>query len=107
MKKLLTVLTLIAFAGASYAATTTGTSRIETYVNKKIAPITQKEKDLNAKAEANKKAAEAKKAEAQKKQAEQKAAVKQTKDNLKNTAKATKTSVDNEVSFWKKLFGGK
>ena len=107
MKKLLTVLALIAFVGSSYAATTAGTSRIETYVNKKLAPITQKEKDLNAKAEANRKAAEARKAEAQKKQAEQKAAVERTKNNLKNTANATKTSVDNEVSFWKKLFGGK
>ena len=51
MRKLLTVLALVAFSTSVMAATTSN-SRIETFVNKKLAPITQKEKDFNAKVDA-------------------------------------------------------
>ena len=52
MKKLLTILTLIAVSGTVAAATTTnttqGTSIIETRVNSALSPITTREKEINA-----------------------------------------------------------
>lgn len=83
MKKILILSLMVAFAGSAYAATTTytGTSstRVENYVNSKLAPVAAKERDFNAKVEANKKANEAKKAEFEKKQQADKAALEKAK----------------------------
>jgi len=103
MKKLLTVLALVAFSSTVMAATS-GTSRIETFVNKKIAPITQKEKDLNSKVEAQQKAAQQKQAEAKKQQEANKKALEEKKQAVKNKQTETKKAVENEKNFWKNLF---
>ena len=52
MKKVLTVLALIAFSTSVMAAT----SKIESFVNKAISPVTTAEKNLNTKVENQKKA---------------------------------------------------
>ena len=54
MKKILTVLAVIALTSTVVA--NAAESRLENYVNKKLSPITQKEKDFNAKMEAQQKA---------------------------------------------------
>ena len=54
MKKLLSVLMLIALT--STLAASAAESRLQNYVDKKLAPITTKEKELNARAEAQQKA---------------------------------------------------
>lgn len=77
MKKLLTVLTLMAFATTLTA--TAAESRLENFVNKKMAPVTQKEKNFNSKVEAQQKANAAKKAELQKKHEANKAALEKAK----------------------------
>ena len=61
MKKILTVLAVIALTATVVA--NAAESRLENYVNKKLSPITQKEKDFNAKMEAQQKASEARQAE--------------------------------------------
>ena len=50
MKKILSVLMLIALT--STLAASAAESRLQNYVDKKLAPITTKEKELNARAEA-------------------------------------------------------
>ena len=129
MKKLLTVLALIAFTSSAMAAT----SRIESFVNKTIAPVTNAEKNFNSNVEAqqkaaekrqaeikkqqeaNKKALEKKQAEIKKQQEAQKKAVeaKKTettskinfyKKSAKDTKANTKKAVENEKNFWKNLF---
>ena len=47
MKKFLSLLTLVALS--SFMVVNAAESRLENYVNKKLSPITQKEKDFNAK----------------------------------------------------------
>ena len=58
MKKMLSIFAV--FALVSSLAVTAAESRLENYVNKKLAPVTQKEKELNSKIEAQQKANEAK-----------------------------------------------
>ena len=60
MKKLLSVFAVLALI--SSLAATAAESRLENYVNKKLAPVTQKEKELNSKIEAQQKANKAKQA---------------------------------------------
>ena len=71
MKKFLTVLTVFAFA--STLAVNAAESQLQNFVNKKIAPLTQKEKELNSKIEAQQKADAQRRAEMEKKQAQQRA----------------------------------
>ena len=80
MKKLLTVLALIAFSGSVFAAS--GWSKFTSSVNNGFAKVTQAEQNLNTR-----------RAEAQAKV-----------DAQKKAAQETKNAVDNEVSFWKNLF---
>jgi colicin import membrane protein len=113
MKKLLSVLAVIALS-SSLIATAAESSRLETFVNKKLAPITQKEKELNSKIEAQKKAdAQRKaefekkqaeqKAEAQKRQAEQKAALEKAKKDAEARSAQRQKAIEAEKTYWKNL----
>ena len=75
MKKMLSIFAVLALV--SSLASTAAESRLENYVNKKLAPVTQKEKELNSKIEAQQKANEAKQAEFKKQQAERQAKIEQ------------------------------
>lgn len=101
MKKVLTVLALIAFTGSVFAAS--GWTKFTNSVNSGLNKVTQTEQNINnsidkaqadrAKAKADAKAKQdAQKAEAEKKVAAQKKAYNDTKKN-----------VEEEVSFWKSL----
>ena len=103
MKKVLTVLALIAFSTSVMAAT----SKIESFVNKAISPVTTAEKNLNTKVENQKKADAARKAELEKKQKEQQKQIEAAKKDLEKTKSDTKKAVENEKSFWKNLFSFK
>ena len=120
MKKLLTVFTVIALTSA--LAATAAESRLENFVNKKLSPVTTKEKEINSKIEAQQKANAAKQQEYKKQQAARQAQLeKQKKEYQKQQAaqidkqkkdaqakhQATKKAVDNEVSFWKSMFSKK
>ena len=111
MKKLLSVLAVMAF---TMTIATAAESRLQNYVNKKLEPVTKKEQELNAKAEANRKANEAKKAEWQKQQeankkaAEARQAQRQAEfDKQKKAAEArrqnTKNAIQAEKDYWKSL----
>lgn len=113
MKKLLTVLTLIAFTGSVFAATS-----FTTKLNNGLNSLSQKEQALNSKIDNAQAKRAAQKEEAKKQQEAQKKAleakkaeVKQTQTNAKNevnTAKSdAKKAVENEKSFWKNLFNFK
>lgn len=100
MKKLLTLIAIAAFATSSaYAAQ----SRVEALVNKTIAPVTQKEKELNAKIEAKQKADEQRKAELAKKQAADKAALEKRKQEAQARHQATKNAIQAEKDYLKSL----
>lgn len=101
MKKLLSVFALLTLV-SSLAATATE-SRLENYVNKKIAPITQKEKELNSKIEAQQKANEAKQAELKKQQAERQAKIEQQKKDAQARHQAAKDAIKAETDYWKSL----
>ena len=107
MKKLLTVLALIAFTGSVFAASTSGWNKFTTSVNNGVAKVNQAEQNLNNKIDKAQADRAAKKAEAEKKAAAQKAAAQAKVDAQKKAASDTKKAVDNEVSFWKSLFGRK
>ena len=112
MKRVLTVLALIAFTGSVFAAS--GWTKFTNSVNNGINTINQKEQQLNnnidkAQAERAKQKAEAQKkadaqAAAQKKAYEaQKAKIKAQQDAQKKAYNNTKKNVEEEVSFWKSL----
>lgn len=101
MKKLLSVFAIIALTSA--LAATAAESRLENYVNKKLSPITQKEKDFNAKMEAQQKAREAQQAEYQKKQAERQAALEKQRKEAQARRQATKDAIQAEKDYWKSL----
>ena len=73
MKKVLTVLAIIALTGS--IAANAAESRLENFVNKQLSPITQKEKEFNEKMEAQQEANEAKQAEYKKQQEARQAAL--------------------------------
>lgn len=101
MKKLLTVLALIAFTGSVFAAN--GWTKFTNSVNSGLNKVTQTEQNINNsidKAQADRAAA---KAAQEKKVAEQKAAAQKKADEQKKAYNDTKKAVDNEVSFWKSL----
>ena len=102
MKKLLTILTLIALT--STLAATAAESRLQNYVDKKLAPITTKEKELNSKAEAQRKANEAKKAEYKKQQAARQAQAEKQKKEIeaqKKTNESIAMTIDELASLTK------
>lgn len=106
MKKLLSILTVIAISStlASYAAEATSLS---SYLNKQASVVAKKEAEVNAKIEAQKKADAAKKAELQKKQAEQQKALEKAKKDAEARKAAHKDAIEQEKSFWQGLFGQK
>ena len=71
MKKLLSLFAVVALSSLLIA--NAAESRLESFVNQKLSPLTQKEKEVNAKIEAQKKADAQKRAEFEKKQAQQRA----------------------------------
>ena len=101
MKKLLSTLTLVAITAT--LSVSAAESQIQNYVNKKLAPITQKEKELNSKIEAQKKADAQKKAAYEKKQAEQKAAMEKAKKDAEARQTQRKQAVEKEINYWKNL----
>ena len=126
MKKLFALLTVIALSSA--IAANAAESQLQNFVNKKLAPLTQKEQELNSKIEAQKKAdaakwaewekkqaeqekaAKARRAEWEKKQAEQQKAVEAKKKEIaKQQAEsqarrdATKKAIEAEKNYWKGL----
>ena len=87
----------------STLAASAAESRLQNYVDKKLAPITTKEKELNSKAEAQKKANEAKKAEYKKQQEARQAKYEQQKKDAKARHEATKNAIKSEANYWKSL----
>lgn len=123
MKKLLTLLALVAFAGSVYAAN--GWTNFTNKVNNGLNTLDKKEQALNKKIdkaqaeraaqktaaqkqqEAQKKAIEAKKKEIQAANEANKKAIEARKKEIKATNEANKKAVKEEVGFWKSLFGAK
>ena len=101
MKKLLSVFAVLALV--SSLAATAAESRLENYVNKKLSPVTQKEKELNSKIEAQQKANEAKQAELKKQQAERQAKIEQQKKDAQARHQAAKYAIKAETDYWKSL----
>ena len=101
MKRILSVLTLIALT--STLAASAVESKLENYVNKKLTPITQKEKELNSKIEAQQKANSAKQAELQKQHAANQAKLEQQKKEAQARHQATTNALKQEADYWKSL----
>lgn len=101
MKKILTVLAVIALTSTVVA--NAAESRLENYVNKKLSPVTQKEKELNSKLEAQQKANEAKQAEYKKQQEARQAALDKQKKEAQARRQATKDAIQAEKDYWKSL----
>ena len=112
MKKLLSLLAVIALSSSLIA--TAAESRLESFVNQKLSPLTQKEKEVNAKIEAQKKADAQRKAELEKKQAQQKAEIQKRQaeqkaalEKAKKDAEARSTerqkAIEAEKNYWKGL----
>ena len=101
MKKILTVLAVIALTATVVA--NAAESRLEKYVNKKINPITHKEKDFNAKMEAQQKASEARQAEYKKQQEARQAELEKQRKEAQARRQATKDAIQAEKDYWKSL----
>ena len=101
MKKLLSVFAVLALV--SSLAATAAESRLENYVNKKLSPVTQKEKELNSKIQAQQKANDAKQAELKKQQAERQAKIEQQKKDAQARHQAAKDAIKAETDYWKSL----
>ena len=87
----------------STLAASAAESRLQNYVDKKLAPITTKEKELNARAEAQQQANAQKQAEYKKQQEARKAKIEQQKKEAKARLEATKNSIKSEANYWKSL----
>ena len=110
MKKLLTLLALIAFTGSVMAAN--AITNFTTKVNNGLATLDRQEQALNKKIDDAQAKRTAQKEAAAKKKAEQQAAAEKAKkeaqakiDAQKKSVEDTKKAAENEVSFWKRLFG--
>ena len=101
MKKLLALLTVVFLMGN--LTVSAAESRIESYVNKKIAPITEKEKAFNSKVEAQKKANLQKQEEYKKQQAAKQAEIKKKQEAYQTKKTETKEAIKNEKEAWKSL----
>ncbi len=101
MKKLLSLLAIIALSSSLLA--NAAESRLENFVNKKLSPITQKEKDFNAKVEAQQKANAAKQEEYKKQQEARQAAIEKQKQEAAARRQATKDAVQAEKDYWNSI----
>ena len=88
-------------------------SRIQNFVDNLISPITQKEKELNSQAEAQRKAREQRQKAYEKQQKERQKAYKKQQRELKKKQREaqkrrenTRNAIEAETSFWKSLFSG-
>ena len=120
MKKTLVLLSIVAFASVSSVFAAEPQS-LSSYLNKHVSKVAQKENEINAKIEAQRKADAAKRAEIEKKQAENRAATEAKLNNLKKQQEAqkkeaeakrleaqkqreaNKKAIENEVNNWKSL----
>lgn len=102
MKKFLSIAFVAAFLSSSavYAAE----SRIENYVNNLISPITQKEKELNAQAEAQQKARERQQKQRQRELKRKQRELKRQQREAQQRRENTRNAIEAEASFWKSLF---
>lgn len=98
MKKILTLMAIVALTGS--IAANAAESRLENFVNKQLSPVTQKEKEFNAKMEAQQKANEAKQAELKKQQEERQAAREKQKQEAQARRQATKDAIQAEKDYW-------
>lgn len=101
MKKLLTVLALIALTGSVFAAD--GWTKFTNKVDNSINTLNKKEQALNNKIDKAQAERAARKAEAEKRAAARQAEAQARIDAQKKAAAETKQAVDNEVSFWRSL----
>ena len=101
MKRLFTLFAVIALTSSLIA--NAAESRLENYVNKKLSPITEKEKAFNEKMEAQQKANEAKQAEYQKQQEARQAAAEKQRQEAKARRQATKDAIQAEKDYWNSL----
>ena len=117
------LLFIMVLAISSTLVVSAAESQIQNFVNKKIAPLTQKEQEFNAKMEAQRKASEARRLEQEKKAAEQQKAIEAKKTELQKQLDANKKAVadaqkeaqarqearkkefEAQKSYWKSLFG--
>ena len=104
MKKLLTVLALIAFTSTVYAGAWTNFTN---KVNNGLNTVSQKEQSLNNKIDKAQAERAAQREEAKKQQEAQKKAIEAKKKELKAQQEADKKAIKEEVGFWKSLFGKK
>lgn len=100
MKKILCVLSVLAFTMTIASA---AESKLQSYVNKKLEPAAKKEQQLREKAEANKKANEAKKAELKKQQEQCQKDIEKKKKEAEAKRQETKNAINAEKSFWQNL----
>ena len=114
MKKIFSIIAVLAISSSLVA--TAAESRLESFVNKKLSPLTQKEKELNAKIEAQQKADAQRRAEMEKKQAqqraelekrqaEQKAALEKAKKDAEARSAERQRAIEAEKNYWKGLLG--
>ena len=101
MKKLLTVLALIAFTGSVFAAN--GWTKFTNKVDNSLNTLNQKEQALNNKIDKAQAERAARKAEAERRAEARKAEAQARYEAQKKAAEDTKKAVDNEVSFWRSL----
>ena len=112
MKKVLSVLAVLAISSSLIVSA--AESRLENFVNQKLSPLTQKEKEINVKIEAQRKLDAQRKADFEKKQAEQRAeALKRQAEQKAALEKARKDAearnlerqkaIEAEKNYWKGL----
>ena len=101
MKKLLAILAMVALTGV--LTVSAAESRLENYVNKKLSPLTIKEKEFNAKMEAQQKENAAKKAEYEKQQKERQAAAEKQRQEAQERRQATKDAINAEKEYWNSI----
>ena len=120
MKKILSISVLLVFASTTIANSVEQFS-LSSYLNKQVSKVKQKENEINAKLEAQRKENEAKMAEREKKQLEQQKALeakraeiekkqeenKKALEQAKKDAESTNKAIQNEINFWKGLFSEK
>ena len=120
MKKILLISILLVFASTTIANSTEQFS-LSSYLNKQVSKVEQKENEINAKLDAQRKENEAKMAKREKIQLEQQKALeakraeidkkreenKKALEQAKKDAEATNENIKNEINFWKSLFSTK
>lgn len=120
MKKILLISILLVFASTTIANSAEQFS-LSSYLNKQVSKVEQKENEINAKLDAQRKENEAKMAKREKIQLEQQKALeakraeiekkreenKKTLEQAKKDAEATNENIKNEINFWKSLFSTK